>query len=490
MKKHPNITIAIVLILSIAAGTIQGHRLDRLFEIEAFMRWLAAVATDERLGLEQESEDGITYDDLELYQEVVAATEDKLASALYGDDEDAVIPEGSALSAALEDAVYDWDVFRVAKSAEIAPLRDEFLEKLRDGRLQYTQDLSYAAVMSGLEGQGSVSVFNLFFGFRKVAANFIWLEVDRFFHAGLLHRMIPLMKTCVLLDPGFVDAYLLGAWHMGYNVTATMEPTPFPMRTWSDKYQDCLGDQQTYYYFAVDFLKDGIRNNPRNYKLYFDLGYAIYRDKLKDTENAVRYLTHAVRLPHERWVPRTLYICLEENGDYDLALQGWYQNLERFPDHPVSLRFVQRLKGLIAERNSEDARNLAKATTDPAERERLMAECRAYQAEARAIWEGMGAEEGYAIARLLRLDAIDRAESGYYLEAVSLLDKGRFEVGSVFDEFSNLIIEFKQAGSLPLSLSESKQLIREEESVACEGMPESERLRRIEELKKKRTPLL
>ena len=37
-----------------------------------------------------------------------------------------------------------------------------------------------------------------------------------------MHRMLPLMKTCVTLDPGFVDAYLLGAWHMAYNATASM----------------------------------------------------------------------------------------------------------------------------------------------------------------------------------------------------------------------------------------------------------------------------
>lgn len=485
MKKYPNLTLAAILVLSLAVGSVQGYRLDRLFEAQAFLQWLGAVAANERLDIEEEDGEGGSFDDLALYQEIVAATASDFPQSPDSDSSEAGV---SALSAALEDSAHDSEVYRIAKGDKIAPLRARFLDNLRNGKLRYTQNLSYAAVMSGLEGKGSVSVFNLFFGFRKVAANFVWLQVDRYWHAGLLHRMIPLMKTCVLLDPNFVDAYLLGSWHLGYNVTAGMDYTPYPLRKWSDKYQDCIGDQQSYYYIAVDFLKDGIRNNPRNYKLYFDLGYSMYREKLKDTENAVKYLTHATRLPHERWVPRMLCITLEENGEYEKALEGWKQNLERFPDNDVSRRFIVRNTGLIVEKKANEARAAAKAATDPAERARLMEECRQYTKEAYEIWDGMS--EPFAEARKLRIEAIERAEKGYYLEAVSLLDKGRFEVGSLFEEFSNLIIEFKQAGSLSLSLSESKQLIREEEAVNCEGMPASVHEQRLKELQEKRQPLL
>jgi len=477
MKKHPNLTLAAILFVAVAIGSIQGQRLDRLFEAEAFLQWIAAAGANERLDMD-ETEATV---DLELYGQVAGATETSFASKLP----EGSIEEGhSALSAALETGEYDDEIYRMVKSDELAPLREDFLSKLREGELRYTQNLSYAAVMSGLEGKGSVSVFNLFFGFRKVAANFVWLQVDRYWHAGLLHRMIPLMKTCVLLDPNFVDAYLLGAWHLGYNVTANLDYTPYPLRQWSEKHQACLGDQETYYYIAVDFLKDGIRNNPRNYKIYFDLGYSMYREKLKDPENAVKYLTYAVRLPHERWVPRMLYISLEENGQYEKALEGWQENLKRFENHEVSLRFVQRLNGLIAERKSEEAKQAARAASDPSEKEAHMADYRKYTAEAMDIWNGMS--EPYSDARKLRLEAIDRADQGYYLEAVSLLDKARLDAGSLFEEFSDLIIEFKLVGDLPLSVSERKQMIREEESVMCQGMPESVRDERLAALEAER----
>lgn len=486
MKNHPNITLGLILAVSVAVGAFQGYRVDRLFEAQAFLRWMSAAAANERLSLEEDAEeDAERFDDKVLYEEIAAATEEKL-SGMLGDTPP---EEGqAALTTAFEQTSLDDEVYALAKGSELAPLREQFLEKLRGGRLEFTQELSYAAVMSGLEGKGSVSIFNLFFGFRKVAANFIWLQVDRYWHAGLLHRMIPLMKTCVLLDPNFIDAYLLGSWHLGYNVTAQLNYTPYPLRTWSEKYRKCLGEQETYYYIAVDFLKDGIRNNPRNYKLYFDLGFSLYREKLDDSENAVKYLGQAVRLDHERWVPRMYAICLQENGQYEESMAVWKEYLKRFEGHDASLRFIQRLEGLIAERKAQQAKDEARNVSDPVEREKLMAEYRAWTAEAYAVWEDL--DEPYGVARKLRLDAIAKAEAGQYLEAFSLLDQARFEVGSLFEEFSDLIIEVKLAGDIPLSLTESKQLLREEESVTCIGMPEEERQRRIQELEESRKPVL
>lgn len=479
MKKHPNLTLGLLLALFVAIGAIQGQRLDHLFEADAFYKWITAAATNERFGWAE----AVDRDDPALYHEVVAVMDPLLGSAKMP----AEVEEGnnSTLSKAMKERENDALIYHLAKSSELAPLRAQFLDKLRNGKLYYTQNLSYAAVMSGLKGEGSVSIFNMFFGFRKVAANFMWLQVDRYWHMGHLYKMVPLMKTCVLLDPNFVDAYLLGAWHLGYNATAAMAYTPVPLRTWSEKYQDCLGEQEKYYYLAIDFLKDGIRNNPRNYKLFFDLGYGMYRDKLNDMPNAVLYLTEAARLPHERWVPRMLYKCLEDNGEYEKALEGWKLNKERFPENTVNDRSIERLRGLIAERRSTEALEKAKTTTDVAERDRLLAESKAAQKEAYDIWVTMN--EPYAVARKLRIDAMNRAEEGQYLEAVSYLDKARFEVGSLFNELSDLIIKYKLAGGLPLSVTEKKALVRDEEGVSCIGMPEAEKQKRIEALKKRRS---
>lgn len=478
MKKHPNITLAVLVVIVTGLGALQGQRLDRLFEADAFQNWMASAATNERFNWQ----DAADHADPVLYEKVVTAAEPLL--------DDAEMPEGvdasgqNKLSLALQEPANDALIYELAKSDQLGEVRAEFLDKLRQDELYYTQAITYQKVIGGIEaGEGSVSIFNLFFGFRKVAANFIWLQVDRYWHMGQLYKMVPLMKTCVLLDPNFVDAYLLGAWHLGYNAPAQLPHTPMPLRVWSDKYQACLGEQEKYYYLAVDFLKDGIRNNPRNYRLYFDLGFGMYREKLDDLDNTILYLTEAVRLPHERWVPRMLYKALEEDGQYEKALRGWHENLERFPGHEVTLRSIDRLHGLIAEQRWEESLEAAKAAADPAERERLKAEAEAAFEEAYAIWEAM--DEPYAEGRRLRLEAVQKAEQGRYMEAVAFLDKGRFEVGSLFKEFSDMIIKYKQAGGIPLALTEKKQLIREEEAVACIGMPEEEKQRRLEAYREK-----
>src|SRR5690606_5004053 len=160
-----------------------------------------------------------------------------------------------------------------------------------------------------------------------------WLQVDRYWHEGALFRMVPLMRTTVTLDPTFVDAYLLGAWHLAYNITAGLPETPEAEKVYDPKVGRRIGQKESFYYFAADFLKDGIWNTPKDYRLYFDLGFRVYHEKLDDNQQAARYLSEAVRYRHDVWVPRTLYRILEFNGQYEEALRGWKDYLRRYPQN-------------------------------------------------------------------------------------------------------------------------------------------------------------
>ena len=287
----PNIVFAILFAATIAAGAYTGGQVRHLRESEAFYRWIFAAATNVRLGWEDSGE----YEDDRLFARCsaacIAARPDRFGVLQPGGDT-------YALSQAVSYTTNDDPLWELAAGPALARERADFLEYARERKLLYAQDIQYA------EAQASgVNLFNLFFGFRKVAANFVWLQVDRYWHKGMDFRMAPLLKTCVTLDPNFIDAYLIGAWHLAYNVTAKMMDTPQELRTWSEKYQACIGEKERYYYWAIDHLKDGIRKNPRNYKIYFDLGFAIYKNKLHDYANAVKYIEEAVRVPHDRWVP-------------------------------------------------------------------------------------------------------------------------------------------------------------------------------------------
>ncbi|MBI2424810.1 MAG: tetratricopeptide repeat protein [Candidatus Hydrogenedentes bacterium] len=454
-----NRLIAIVcFVVLIALGSFQGRRLGHVREAEAFYRWMLAAATNERLLGDTHTE----YKDGELYAEVLTASEAALKD-LPADPAKSI----SKFSQLTENTAYDDVIFNLARGEELRAQREKFFELVPKRELEYARGIQYADALA--DDGTSVPLFSMYFGFRKVAANFVWIQVDRYWHQGMMHRMIPLMKTCVTLDPQFIDAYLLGAWHLAYNVTAKMNATPMPQRKWDEHWQACIGEKESFYYIAADFLKRGILNNPREYKLYFDLGFAVYKNKLEDYPNAVRYLAEATRLPHEKWVPRQLYICLELNKQYEEAKAGWTQFLERYPEHEVAKRFIPRNDGHIAEQKAEAAKAAALAATDPAEAEMHMQESEKYLAEARRIWKDLN--EPFSDSRLMRLDAIAFAEQGRYREAIAYLEKARMESSGLFWEASELIIQYKHAAGIALSTSEKLAELRKQDGDRCEGQP-------------------
>ncbi|MBI2433709.1 MAG: hypothetical protein HYV26_12655 [Candidatus Hydrogenedentes bacterium] len=455
-----NLLLAALFALSMAVGSMLGRNLTFLRESEAFYRWIIAAATNQRLFQDANPE----YQDKPLFERVAAAAEERLPEVPTPDDQ-----AQAKLVRAVAEPQYQWDVWRLATSPALAAERADFLSYARTRSLQFATGIAYAEAQAG-----GVNIFNLFFGFRKVAANFVWLQVDRFWHQGMMQRMIPMMRTCVALDPHFVEAYLLGAWHVAYNVTASMLPTPPADLRWDPDYKACIGNKERYYYWAIFYLKDGIRNNPRDYRLYFDLGYSIYSNKMKDYANAVKYLQEAVRVPHDRWVPRMLYHALENNGQYEEALAGWQDYQKRFPESlsgtETAPRFIERNKGLIYEKRGNDAAAAAEKATDPAVAAQKRAETKENRDQAREIWKAM--DDPYAGARLLRLQALDMREEGRYLEAIGLLDKARWDSADMWEEASNLIMDIKNQANIALSVSEKKALLRRAEAVQdCVGKP-------------------
>lgn len=458
-----NLAIAVVFILTLAVGGALGRNLTHLRESEAFYRWILAAATNERLFQDSEQE----YRDDELITRIVPVAERDLPEIEV--TQEAQGRNTNKLVRAAAHAEYENDLWNLARGVALAAERKDFLGFARDRKLQFAAGIAYADAQAS-----GVNVFNLFFGFRKIAANLVWLEVDRYWHQGMMHRMIPLMKACVALDPNFVEAYLLGAWHMAYNATAKLPPTPPSALKWHPRFKVCLGEKELYYYLAADFLKGGIINNRQNYKLYFDLGLTVYDEKLKDHENAVKYLREAVRVPHDRWVPRMLYVCMERNGQYEEALAGWQDYQQRFPDSQsgtdTAPRFITRNKGLIFETRSKEARAAAAAATDPAVKAQKEKEAAENLAQAREIWKSM--DEPFSAARLLVYDADDMAREGRYLEALGFLQKARFDSGEIWDIASAKIIEIKNEAGIPLNVSEKKAVLRTSEAgVDCYGKP-------------------
>ncbi len=472
MNKSSNLKIGLLLAAVLAVSAWQGQRIQHLRESEMFFRWIIGESARARMfadtqTLEQEN-DGPKMMDSELLQRVSDAAQDHLRDVSVPDDvtdkEKGTLSKLVLVAASESQEKTIWDL---VCSDVLAAEREDFLKYSREKKLSSVASVfDTEAVYT--EGGASVNIGNIFLGFRKIAANFVWLQVDKYWHEGLLFRMVPLMKTCVMLDPTFVDAYLMGAWHLAYNIPVQMDETPEPLKKYYPQYKARLGDKELYYYVAADFLKDGIRKNPRNYKLYFDLGYTIYNLKLKDYANSVKYLSEAIRNKHDKWVPRMLYIAMELNGQFEEAQKGWEKYLENEPENATAKRFIIRNRGRIEDRKADEALSKVADAATPEEAQAARERAYALQKEAVKVWEEMGGPDGeddpYAAARIMRLKAKRMLQQERYVEAVAILEHARFTSSEFFEEASGMIIEAKQKADIPLSLSEKLAIARREEA--------------------------
>lgn len=478
-ERHAKLYLWLALGAVLALATWQSVRMRCIRESELFYRWLQAQAIQTRvLDTALSAKAGGDQDqskDAELFASITRKT-DPLLSDVPLTDED-VDQSGNPLgklpilirdATLIRDAPDDWRVWSLARGSALEHERVLFLQYLRDGRIAAVSSEFDPSQIYGESG-AQVSISNVFFGFRKLAANLVWMQLDRFWHQGMMHRMVPLLKTCVTLDPNFVEAYQLGAWHLAYNATVKLADTPEAKKKWFPKYKARLGEKELYYYQAVDLLKDGIRKNSRDYRVYFDLGYGIYRLKLKDYPNAVVYLSEAIRYRHDKWVPRQLYQCLELNKQYEEAIAGWEDYLVRNPDNEVAPRFIVRSKGRIKERDAEKAFERAKNSQDPVEAQIAREEGKRLYEEARAIWKQ--SDEPFTVGRILRLDAMENIEKGLYLEAIALLEHARWESSDIWEEASDMIIATKLKAGVALSESEKMAVQRNEEAERYRNMP-------------------
>lgn len=498
MPSRNSTLLMIAIALTWALTAFQGNRIESIRKSEAFYRWALSAASLTRLDetLEPDKSESVAeaMDD-ELFARLVEVAESELPDYEVDLEQD-VDSEGNPTSKLVR-AVrqsQDKDLWRFVNSSTTSDIRKDFLKYLRSRQIQSlgTQFGASSLYDESTQAEG-VGIAGLFFGFRKVAANLLWIQVDSHWHSGQMHRMVPLMRTTVALDPAFVDAYLLGAWHLAYNIPARIEPTPEPLKKIVPGYHKPIGLREEWFLLGAEFLRDGIRKNPRDYRLYFDLGFGIYAQKLEDHPNAILYLDEARRHKHDRWVPRMLFGSLQANGQYEDAIEGWESYIVDFGETEVTNRKILENKGFMAEAIADEGReceDLIQASIDEwtdklsagatgAEADELNANIESAQKKlieieaiiqeelknAHDIWTGLydRFDDPLARGRLAIRAAKELVEEGRYIEAVAELDIIRFEDFSNFDEASDLIIEIKQEAGMPLAVSEQRQVIRQQD---------------------------
>jgi len=59
-------------------------------------------------------------------------------------------------------------------------------------------------------------------GFRGIAADLLWLNIEDFWHKGQHYKMLPLFDAVSWLQPEYVTVWAVGGWHMTYNIFANV----------------------------------------------------------------------------------------------------------------------------------------------------------------------------------------------------------------------------------------------------------------------------
>ncbi len=57
-------------------------------------------------------------------------------------------------------------------------------------------------------------------GFKGLAADLLWLNIENYWHSGQHYKMLPLLEAIAWLQPHYINVWAVGGWHMSYNIFA------------------------------------------------------------------------------------------------------------------------------------------------------------------------------------------------------------------------------------------------------------------------------
>ncbi len=114
------------------------------------------------------------------------------------------------------------------------------------------------------------------FGFREFLAGLLWVRADSFFDEGNYDAVLPIIRLCTILDPKQIDVYSTGMWHIAYNFTDEEQRS-----------------DRRYVASALALGKEGTRQNPNTYELFFETGWIWYHKIDDDYHQSVKWFQQA-----------------------------------------------------------------------------------------------------------------------------------------------------------------------------------------------------
>ena len=162
-------------------------------------------------------------------------------------------------------------------------------------------------------------------GFRGIAADILWIQIDEMWHKGKWFEVVPLLRAIAWMQPHFLEAWELASWHLAYNLYA---------------YAEGIEGREKYIEEGIRMAKEGIARNRNVYDLWFNLGW-IYYHKLKDYDEGIRYFRNATRYKHPSYIDRLIAHAYRKKGDIEAEYKQWQNCLKVFKDDEYHIGIVK-----------------------------------------------------------------------------------------------------------------------------------------------------
>ncbi|SRR6266496_624816 len=170
-------------------------------------------------------------------------------------------------------------------------------------------------------------------GYEGLLADIYWTRAVQYFGsrhaAGTEHYdlLAPLLNITTTLDPKLLPAYEFGSSFL------------------AGKLPDGAGMPEK----AVELMENGIRNNPSEWRLYFNLGFIHYME-LKDPAKAADAFLRGSKLPNAHpWLKIMAAHMADSAGDTATAQMMWKLTYDTATDKQVKANAVAHLRALAVD---------------------------------------------------------------------------------------------------------------------------------------------
>ncbi|MCM8767961.1 MAG: hypothetical protein NC921_04165 [Candidatus Omnitrophica bacterium] len=178
----------------------------------------------------------------------------------------------------------------------------------------------------GLKKQAAIDLCN-FPDLTEGIVDLLYLTVDNYWHLGEYSKIFPVFNLITKILPEDTNAYLTGGWFLINGIAS--------------KYQGEKKEKIKNY--ALEFMKKGIRKNPQDYRIYFEIAWFYFNEK--KYKEALEYLEMAEKFEHSFYVENLKAHIYMKMNEKERAIKEWETIKEKYPERKeIAEKFIKLLK--------------------------------------------------------------------------------------------------------------------------------------------------